>query len=54
MFWILNENNGDRMLMFSCGVVLTQSDGVCVPKKPLHVMNTVFLGVADHLDANVK
>lgn len=54
MFWILNENNGDRMLMFSCVVVLTQSDGVCVPKKPLHVMNTAFLGVAEHLDANVK
>lgn len=55
MFWILNENNDDRILMFSCcGVVLTQCDGICLPKKPLHVMNNAFLGVAEHLDASGK
>lgn len=31
-----------------------QSDGVCLPKKPLRVMGPAFLGAAECLPANGK
>lgn len=31
-----------------------ESDGVCLPKKPLHVLSPAFLGVAEPLPAGGK